>query len=147
MIDSISEIEKIIGIPLPEDVRSYYVGNLTILDLPCEIDVPHVSPWIDEVDQLYSADDALGILQEDLKSVEYEIREVPAGTIPLGDNGSGDYYVASIRESDFGLIYYMFHEVSDPMDESLKGAILLATSFSEWVCKFRPMPTSSSSQS
>ncbi len=59
-------------------------------------------------------------------------------SIPIAHNGNGDFYIVSLRESDFGSILYAFHETCDPMDDSLDGAIVLAPSFSEWTASFRP---------
>ncbi|MEM7698235.1 MAG: SMI1/KNR4 family protein [Verrucomicrobiota bacterium] len=138
MSDASAEIEKIVGARLPEDIRSFYSGAYGEIDLPAEIDLPGSSPWIDEVDGFYDASDALAQLQADIRSLEYETRQFPARTIPIADNGNGDSYIVSTRESDFGAILYAFHETCDPMDDSLDGAIVLAPSFGEWIASFRP---------
>lgn len=141
MNKAVAEIEEIVGATLPDDLRSFYSGAYTEIVLPAEIDVPDSSPWIDVVEGFYNEEDALAILKEDLRSIEYETRQVPARTIPIADNGNGDFYVVSVRESDFGAILYAFHETCDPVDETLEGVIVLAPSFSEWVRAFRPKPT------
>lgn len=140
MSEAIAKIEKLMGTQLPADLRSFYSGAFPGIVLPAEIDVPYSSPWIDEVDGFYDENDALAILEEDIRSLEYETRQIPARTIPIADNGNGDFYVVSLRESDFGAILYAFHETCDPMDETLEGAIVIAPSFSEWVASFRPKP-------
>ncbi|MCP5539485.1 MAG: SMI1/KNR4 family protein [Akkermansiaceae bacterium] len=138
MSDAAAEIEKIVGAKLPEDIKSFYSGAYSEIDLPAEIDVPDSSPWIDEVNGFYDADDALALLREDIRSLEYDTRQIPARTIPIADNGNGDFYIVSLREADLGAILYAFHETCDPMDDSLDGAIFLAPSFSEWTASFRP---------
>ncbi len=144
MSDAVAEIEKIVGAKLPDDIRSFYAGAYSKLDLPVEIDVPDSSPWIDEVNCFCDENDALALLREDIQSLKYESRQIPARTIPIADNGNGDFYIVSLGESDFGAILYAFHETCDPMDESLEGAIVLAPSFSEWTASFRPKQKRSS---
>lgn len=144
MSDAVAEIEEIVCSKLPKDIRSFYSGNYSEIDLPAEIDVPDSSPWIDEVDGFYDADDALALLKEDIRSLEYETRQIPARTIPIADNGNGDFYIVSLRKEDLGTILYAFHETCDPMDDSLNGAIVLAPSFKEWTASFRPKQKRSS---
>jgi hypothetical protein len=144
MNDEVAEIENIVGSKLPDDIKSFYTGALGKVELPAEIDVPDSSPWIDEVNRFFDENDALALLREDAQTIEYEIRIIPARTIPIADNGNGDYYIVSLREFDFGAILYAFHETCDPMDDSLEGAIVLAPSFTEWVASFRPKEKRSS---
>lgn len=144
MNETVSEIEKIVGARLPEDIRSFYSAADSEIDLPAEIDVPYSSPWIDEVHGFFNENEALTLLREDILSQEYDSRYIPARTIPIADNGNGDFYIMSLRQSDFGTILYAFHETCDPMDDSLEGAIILAPSFSDWIATFRPKQKQSS---
>jgi hypothetical protein len=138
MSDSIEEIEKLTGVQLPADLASFYSGGFGQITLPAEIDVPDSSPWIEVVEDLYDADEALSLLQEDVRSMEYGCRQFPPRTIPIGGDGNGDYFVVSLRDTDFGAILFPFHETCDRMDESLEGAYFLAPNLRKWVESFRP---------
>lgn len=140
MSDPNAEIEQFLGRPIPEDLRSYLRGDVGEIRLPAEIDIPDASPWTDLVASLYTMEQALVLLREDASLIPYGTRDIPAGMIPIGDNGNGDLYAISIRKFDFGSIHFLFHEMLNPDDESRESSHLLATGFKEWIANFRPAP-------
>ena len=58
----------------------------------------------------------------------------PPGFIPIACSGYGDYTAISVREQDYGHVFYFFHEIYDPTKgfES-EGVYHLSDSFSGWI--------------
>ena len=142
MPNSNTDIEQFLGCPIPEELRSYLNGELGKIPLPAEIDIPDPSPWIDLVASLYTMDQALILLRENTTLIPYGTRDIPAGMIPIGDNGNGDLYTISIRETDFGSIHFLVHEMINLDENDQESSHLLATGFKDWIASFPPVQPS-----
>ncbi len=136
---ALKSLEKVVGTSLPDGLFEFYRTRLfEVVPLPSDFHVPdHSSPWIESVSELYGPEEAIDFLECDLRSMECGTRVFPPHTIPLGGDGNGEYFVVSTRKSDFGAVLFPFHEVCDPMDETLSGIIRLAPDVPTWIAGFQ----------
>lgn len=142
MEQSILMIEEILGRSLPKDFRAHLLSPDRDCVIPAEVEIPdEKSLWVDEINILYSATEILARVQLEVELIKTENRDFPTGMLPFGDNEMGDYYLISLRQSDFGSLYFMFHETCHPLDEEPEGLYLLDQSFSHWMGTLKKLPS------
>ena len=131
--DAITQLESLLGRRLPDDFRLWLTDATPSLPVPSDVVIPDDPPWIDEVTHLYDAERILAATTGERELNRQGFRDVPSGTIVIGDNDNGDYYLLSLRGSDFGSVYYLFHETASPEDDDWAGIFVLAPDFKEWL--------------
>jgi hypothetical protein len=131
--DAITQLETLLGRRLPEDFRLWLTDATPSLPVPSDVVIPDDPSWIDEVTHLYDAERILAVTTGERELNRQGLRDVPSGTIVIGDNDNGDYYLLSLRGPDFGSVYYLFHETSSPEDDDWAGIFVLAPDFKEWL--------------
>jgi hypothetical protein len=85
---------------------------------------------------LYHAAQILSDTVEEYDMNRLGVRNIPTETIVIGNNGEGDLYLLSLRQADFGSVYYLFHETASPQDDEWAGIIVLAPKFNDWLATF-----------
>ena len=131
-IDSIERIEALIGRELPADYRSWLTAPESDNPVPAQTVVPTDPPHKESVTSIYSTED---LLQEVEMAVDMNAAgspDYPPGMIPIGENGMGDCVLLSLRELDYGVVYFLFHEESNP-DDNLWGLYALGPTFADWL--------------
>jgi hypothetical protein len=131
--DAITQLESLLGRRLPEDFRLWLTDATPSLPVPSDVVIPDDPPWIDEVTHLYDAERILSATTGERELNRQGLRDVPSGTIVIGDNDNGDYCLLSLRGPDFGSVYYLFHETASPEDDDWAGIFVLAPDFKEWL--------------
>lgn len=129
---TLADYESRLGARLPDDYRRYLLEqNGSLPEQTCYA-MPEETDWIEDVDQM----SGLGDPADDRSLSHYLTGNhgIPSGWIPIAHSGFGDYTVLSVREEDFGCVYYLFHEIHgyDP-DNRTDGVYLLGGSFTEWI--------------
>lgn len=138
--DAITQLESLLGIGLPEDFRTWLTAGTRTLPIPSDVTIPDDPPWVDEVTHLYDAETILAAATEEQDLNRQGLRDFPSGTILIGDNDNGDYYLLSLRGPDFGSVYYLFHETSSPEDDDWAGIFVLSPNFREWFATLAAKP-------
>ena len=139
MRDAFERIEKLAGNRLPESLETFFKNCEERIQLPAEFDVPNSSRWIHDLEHLFSLEEALDLLECDHSRDQFQTRLVPPNMVPIGSDAEGELIVVSLRESDFGVVLFPFHECCSLDDESLEGAIRLAASATAWIDSLRPV--------
>lgn len=129
---SITAYETKIGARIPDDYRAYLLSQNGATPAKVDYRMPNENNWIESVAEM----SGLGP-DDDSRSLTYYLEGdhgIPEGWIPIAHSGYGDYTVLSVRQEDFGNVFYLFHEVHgyDSSNRSV-GVYLLADSFSEWI--------------
>jgi SMI1/KNR4 family protein SUKH-1 len=98
----VSQLEKLLGTRFPEGYRhfllkygnSYFEAETSFLDLEA-----NPQPFIGE---FYGAESLL-------KAIDDYSEELPAGIIPIGDDGGGNLYCLGLTGNDRNKVYYHNH--------------------------------------
>lgn len=129
----IERIEQLAGCALPEDYRTWLAGNRRSIEFPAKIVIPDDPPWIDHVAPLYEPAKIIQLMEDERRLNEVGERDIPNGSLYIGDNDNGDPYLISLAPDSFGHIWYANHEYMEWHEEDLSGMFVLATSFTEWL--------------
>jgi hypothetical protein len=102
--ESVIELERHLGLRLPEDFRSWLLDPEAPYPVPSDINilgnVPEESPWIDEVSMLYAAEQILADFLQQKELLEAGAKDFPSNTLLIGGNEMGDHYLLSLRTND-----------------------------------------------
>jgi hypothetical protein len=131
--EAIAEIESIVGLRLPNDYRSWLADPEARYPVPSDVTIPNESPWTDEVERLYAAEQVLSDLKQQRDLLHSGIRDFPSQTLLIGDNDLGDHYLLSLRPDDFGSVYFYFHETANPDEDDNSGVYVLCRTFADWL--------------
>lgn len=118
----LDSVDKILGFPLPQDLRDHY------LRFNGGHPVPSLFPKDDE---LYGVNDFLPIkhgmrgesFEDTYRSVVVGNELFPRHLIPFACDGGGDYFCYSMKPTEMGAIY--FHQ-SDYYDDPERALVFLA---------------------
>ena len=130
---ALTQLEGLLGLTLPEDYRTWLMDPDAPYPAPIELWIPDDNPWIDSVENFSDVHQLLADMTLEAELNAAECRDYPPQTIAIADNELGDHYLLSLRQGDFGAVYYMFHETCYPEEENPKGLYKLAPSFREWL--------------
>jgi hypothetical protein len=133
------EFERTCGLALPPDYREF------LLEFNGGVPFPS-SFWITEptnasgVQQFYGLHDGPSWLSIHTYA-RNEASGVPAGILPIGDDGVGDWICIGIAGAHYGRVYFVDHEVH-PLDDpdSMKGITELAESFERFLANLMHHP-------
>ena len=142
----VAHIERIIGRTLPTDYRNWLLNPAAIPHTPLSVTIPDDSPWTDTIETFYRAEKVFEEVQREAEFNASGVRDFPVDTLPIGDNDNGDHFLLSLRESDFGSIYYFFHETADPMEDDWGGVYVLASNLPQWLETLEAVERDESSQ-
>lgn len=131
--ESIHELERQLGLRLPEDFRSWLLDPGAPYQVPSDVNIPDESPWIDEVSMLYGAEQILSDYLQQRELLEAGVQDFPSGTLVIGDNEMGDHFLLSLRPGDFGSVCFYFHETANPAEDDDSGIYSLSQSFTSWL--------------
>ena len=131
--ESVLELERHLGLRLPEDFRSWLLDPEAPYPVPSDVNIPDESPWIDEVSMLYAAEQLLSDFLQQKELLEAGAKDFPSKTLLIGGNEMGDHYLLSLRPNDFGSVYFYFHETASPEEDDDPGIYPLSESFTSWL--------------
>jgi hypothetical protein len=149
--DTVAQIEALLGGHLPPDYREWLCNPDSPNPSPAITRVQADSSYKESVTSIYQAAEVLRYVDMENDMIAADSGDFPPGMIAIGENGSGDHVLLSLRQTDFGTIHYLFHEQSNP-DEKLWGIYHLSDSFAAWLAALVPdvqesQPSSQSYQS
>jgi SMI1-KNR4 cell-wall len=131
--DSVLELERHLGLRLPEDFRSWLLDPEAPYPVPSDVNIPDESTWIDEVSMLLGAEQILSDSLQQKELLDAGVKDFPSKTLRIGDNEMGDHYLLSLRANDFGSVYFYFHETANPEEDDDSGIYILSESFTSWL--------------
>ena len=82
---------------------------------------------------LYAAEQMLSDFLQQKELLEAGAKDFPSKTLLIGSNELGDHYLLSLRQNDFGSVYFYFHETSNPEEDDDPGIYALSDSFTSWL--------------
>ncbi len=120
-----------LGFSLPNDYRNYLLKHNGALPVKIDFWMPNEKDWIESIDEMSGLEP-----DDSTESLTYYLEGehgIPEGWIPIAHSGYGDFTVLSVREEDYGKVFYLFHEVHNyNAEERTNGVYLLANTFTEW---------------
>ena len=133
--ESILKIEGLLGKPLPTEYRDWLSDDESSFVTPNKVTIPADPPWIDTVSDIYRTDEVIRYLEMEQEMEAVGSRDFPEGMFPIAENGMGDHYLMSMRDADFGSIFFLFHEETNS-DDGLWGLHPMGSGFNSWLDTF-----------
>lgn len=131
--DHLAELERLIGITLPEDYRNFVLADAGGTLLEQQYYMPHPKgQWIESISNFFGPAYLARKMQTEIDLRRQGIGDHPVGTLPIADDGCGDTVLLSYSDQDFGSVYHAFLEEGDA-DDPWAGIYLLAPSFTAWL--------------
>lgn len=126
------KIEGLLGRALPTDYKEWLAGDGSNFITPNKVTIPANPPWTDTVTEIFQADEVIRYLEMEQEMEAVESRDFPEGMFPIAENGMGDHYLMSMRDADFGSVFFLFHEESNS-DDGLWGLYPMGSGFTAWL--------------
>lgn len=94
--DQLGELERVIGVTLPEDYHAFVLVDAGSTILEQQYYMPHPrGRWIESINDFFNIDELLRRMSLEVNLRRQGISDHPVGTLPIADNGCGDTVLLS----------------------------------------------------